>query len=326
MRLLSLNMFRELTLEADLHSPENAHSPSLSNINTTSPFQRRFRVGGLTLELSGASPRDVDAGELQQFEADSLDFDINVNVRWAETLHNIPCKQVFESGATWRLLPLAEELVFEFTSPLLGADPYKRLCVNRSFSRAELVLNRLALNGHEHISPIEYPVSELLVTNFLAQHGLGVEVHGCGLIDSEDSGHLFLGHSGAGKSTTARLWDTFHRAEILSDDRIILRLHDGELWMYGTPWHGEAAFAGAGRVKLTNIFVLGHGAANNFSLFPKAQAVGEIFARSFPPFHSSYGLERTVEFLKQVVDTVPCYEFQFVPDQSAISSVLAFHE
>jgi hypothetical protein len=30
--------------------------------------------------------------------------------------------------------------------------------------------------------------------------------------------------------------------------------------------------------------------------------------------------------LNQVVDAVPCYEFQFVPDETAISSVLAFHE
>jgi len=98
------------------------------------------------------------------------------------------------------------------------------------------------------------------------------------------------------------------------------------LWMYGTPWHGEAALASPNKAKLNRIFILQHGKENEVATLSPAQAVGELFARSFPPFHSAAGLERTVEFLHPVVDAVPCYEFRFLPDENAIQTVLKFHD
>jgi hypothetical protein len=121
------------------------------------------------------------------------------------------------------------------------------------------------------------------------------------------------------------LWKSLRDPEILSDDRIILRLHDGELWMYGTPWHGEAAFASARSAKLNRIFILQHGERNQMRMLPEAHAVGELFARCFPPFHSPAGLENTLQFLNRVADATPCYEFQFVPDGTAVRSALEFN-
>jgi hypothetical protein len=231
---------------------------------------------------------------------------------------------VFDSGSVWTLFRDGSDFVFDFVSSTLSPHPYKRMRVRSDFRVATVTLNREVLRDHHPVFALEYPADELLVTNYLA-NGLGVEVHGCGLIDGDGGGHLFLGHSGAGKSTTTQLWKSARNAEILSDDRIILRLHDGELWMYGTPWHGEAAFASAGKARLNRLFILQHGQRNQMVLLPRARAVGELFARSFPPFHSPAGLERTIAFLNQVVDAVPCYEFHFVPDRSAVQAVLDFH-
>jgi hypothetical protein len=290
-------------------------------------FLRTFSIGAVSLELTGSSAGDVDGGpELQEFRSGKTGSDIKLSVEWANGLDAHGTEKTFESGAIWRLFRVNNEFVFDFTSPLLGNHPYKRMRVDRSFSAAEVILSRAALERYGKISPLEYPACELLITNYLANYGLGVEVHGCGLIDDETGGHLFLGHSGAGKSTTTRLWESLRSPKILSDDRIILRLHEGELWMYGTPWHGEAAFGAPGKAKLHRIHILRHGTENRFSAIPQARAVGEVFARSFPPFHSPEGLERTVEFIKRALDEVPCYEFQFIPDGSSAAAVLGFHE
>src|SRR5262249_32716016 len=104
------------------------------------------------------------------------------------------------------------------------------------------------------------------------------------------------------------------------------RLHDGELWMYGTPWHGEAMFASATKTKLSRIFFLQHGETNQIKQLSRSLAVAELFARCFPPFHSSVGLQNTLEFLERIVGAVPCYEFHFVPDSSAVEKVVAFHD
>jgi hypothetical protein len=301
--------------------------------------RRAIRVGGISLALSGASPDDVRLGdEVGGFECDATHADIEVSVDWAASLQKSPGESCFDSGAVWTLFANRDdELVFDFISPSLGPGPYKKIYTDRSLGNARIVLNHQLLKDHQPILPLEYPADELLFTNYLA-NGLGVEVHGCGLVDFETGGHLFLGHSGAGKSTTAKLWQSLRNPEILSDDRIILRLQDDGVWMHGTPWHGEAAFAAPAKARIHRIFILEHagileaagslarGEENKITPLTRSRAVGELFARSFPPFHSAAGLDRTVSFLERILNRVPCYQFQFVPDASAVEKVIGFHD
>ncbi|SRR6266496_2514878 len=265
-------------------------------------------------------------GKLDLFADDTRCIDLRIIADRVPRIPSMNMAPAFDSGALWELFHDGEELVFDFTSPAVGSTPYKRMRVDRRFASAHIAMSAEMLAQHSSVSPLEYPADELLITNHLAARGLGVEVHGCGLIDAESGGHLFLGHSGAGKSTTTRIWKSSRDPEVLSDDRIILRLHDGELWMYGTPWHGEAELASPGKTKLSRVFVLQHGPRNEIRALTKSQAVGEVFARSFPPFHSATGLERTLDFINRALDVVPCYEFQFVPGEGAVKAVLDFHD
>lgn len=284
-----------------------------------------LRIGDVSIRLDEQGDGPISLGpELKPFLVGAVHPDVNVRIDSQRELKPWCGDPVFNSGAVWALFREADGLVFDFTTPFLGEDPYKRMRVDRNFTSAQVTLNRTLLS--EDVCPLEYPTDELLITNYLASHRLGVEVHGCGLIDSMAGGQLFLGHSGAGKSTTTRLWQSLRRPFILSDDRIILRLDAAQLRMFGTPWHGEAAFAEQGNATLSRIFILQHGAQNRIRLLPKAQAVGEVFARTFPPFHSAEGLEGTLEFINRALDAVPCYEFQFVPNESAIKAVLDFHD
>lgn len=278
------------------------------------------------IELRGESQGVLINTELEQFQVKEQESDIGLDICWTEELMARQSAPVFDSGATWRLFTEHGELVLEFTSPATGTLPYKQMRVDQSFSRAELALSRAALKNWPAMSALEYPVSELLVTNYLAYRGEGVEVHGCGIVDGENRGHILLGHSGAGKSTTARLWEKRGNVEILSDDRLILRQHGSELWMYGTPWHGEAAFASPSRAKLESIFILQHGIENRFVALPQGRAIAETFARCFVPFYSKTAVHGIVDFLSQILTFVPCYEFHFVPDVSAVEAVLEFAE
>lgn len=279
-------------------------------------------IGGIGMTLSGELEQVRTNPQRGVFRDELTEVDIEIDVQWRDRLPDRGAEALFVPDGVWRLTDRAPDYVFEFSTPFFPSTPYKRLYAQPDFRKARIVLNRKALADFCPVDPLEYPADELLFTNYLAVHGLGVEVHGCGLIDPECGGLLFLGHSGAGKSTTTRIWDAARNPAILSDDRIILRIHDGELWMYGTPWHGEAAFALPEKSRLKRILILQHGRCNEIRNLSRAQALGEIFARCFPPFHSPVGLERTLEFLNRVVDTVPCYEFFFVPNETAVEAIL----
>jgi len=285
------------------------------------------RIGNASIGLSASSAEDIQLDrELDAFRTGSTDCDIEVDVEWAEHLPR-PCgRKLFDSGSIWTLYEQDCSFVFDFATPVLGCQPYKRLRVNGEFSTAQLLLNRECLSVAKRVYPLEYPLDELLVTNWLAAAGgRGVEVHGCGLADSGGGGQLFLGHSGAGKSTTTLLWKSLRQVRVLSDDRIILHDQANEIWMHGTPWHGEAGFASPGKAKINRIFVLEHGDKNEILLLPQARAVAELFARCFPPFYSHGPLDSTLSFLHHITDRVPCYLYRFVPDRSAVKEILDFN-
>jgi hypothetical protein len=283
-----------------------------------------IRIADVSIGLSASSAEDIYlATELAAFRIEATECDIEISVAWVERLQKPIGKKLFDSGALWTMYARDYGYIIDFETPVLGARPYKRLCVNRSFSEAQLFLSRECLGALDPVHALEYPLDELLVTNWLAC-GKGVEVHGCGLADCLSGGHLFVGHSGAGKSTTTMLWKSVRDAQILSDDRIILREQGDQIWMHGTPWHGDAGFAAPEKVQIRRIFVLEHGDRNEIVPLSQTQAVGELFVRSFPPFHGHWPLDSTLAYLHQITNSVPCYLYRFLPDCSAVQTILDF--
>lgn len=173
--------------------------------------------------------------------------------------------------------------------------------------------------------PLEYPLDELLIMHRLTQER-GIELHGVGIVGPDGASNLFVGHSGAGKSTTARLWTAQHNVEILSDDRIIVRQHGSEIFIYGTPWHGEGCFASPNRTILQRIFILEHGHGNVLTRLSPGQVVAELFARSFVPFYRHEYIESALAFLQYVSSCVPCYRYSFEPDQRSVERILTFRD
>jgi hypothetical protein len=92
--------------------------------------------------------------------------------------------------------------------------------------------------------------------------------------------------------------------------------------MYGTPWHGEAAFALPERAALKRVCVLEHGHGNVLTRLSPSQAVAELFARSFVPMHRHEYVESALEFLQSVAESVPCYRYSFEPDPRAVEKIL----
>ncbi len=301
-----------------------AETSAVASAQPVGTHRSCIRIGNVSIGLSANCADDIRlTREMKRFRTTATECDIDISVQWTDRLPRPDGKKLFDSGSVWVLHEEDEGFVFDFSTPVLGDQPYKRLSVDRGFSSARLLLNRERLPRGMRIYPLEYPLDELLVTNWLSR-ARGVEVHGCGLMGVGTSGHLFLGHSGAGKSTTARLWSSIRAVQVLSDDRIILREQSNEIWMHGTPWHGEAGFASPEKTKVNKIFVLEHGNRNEILPLPQARGVAELFARCFPPFYGRGPLAFTLSFLHQVTNRVPCYRFRFVPDESAVSEILNF--
>jgi hypothetical protein len=285
-------------------------------------------VGGVSIRFTSTDSAAIPLiPPLEQFRVETGVPDIAIQVEWLGELPMNSARQLFDSGYTWRLHDEGfSGLRFDFYAPAFGSLPYKRLLINSLFSQGTLQMNETAFAGMTRVpSPLEYPLDELLIMHRLTQEK-AIELHGCGIVRANGEGNLFVGHSGAGKSTTTRLWTSRHDVEVLSDDRIIVREHLGQMFMYGTPWHGEAAYASPASAPLSRICILEHGRGNVLTRLTKSQAVAELFARSFVPFHRHEYLESAIEFLQDIVDAVPVYRYAFEPDQSAVDTIVSLHD
>lgn len=304
--------------------------PVASTVEPSGVFRSRFSIGGVSVEVS--SNRDDDSRlvpSLLPFQVDPGPSDVSIHVEWLPSLELLPSRKLFDSGATWRLYEDADGFSFDFNAPVFGKQPYKRLYIDRDFRTATLRMNQAAFDEFPCESdPLEYPLDELLIMHRLTQER-AIELHGAGLVRASGVGNLFIGHSGAGKSTTTRLWSQAENVEILSDDRIIVRRDPSNLSrmrMYGTPWHGEARYASPGSATLERILILQHGKGNVLTRLSASEAVAELFARSFVPFHRHEYVDSALQFLQELVEVVPIYRFEFEPDERAVDVIRNLHE
>jgi hypothetical protein len=225
---------------------------------------------------------------------------------------------IFDSGGAWSFCRIdgQDAIVLGATPP--GSVPYKVALFTKDMKQVDIYSEEEQLPGGLFPNPLEYPLSEVLMICLLA-HGRGLMVHACG-VDDDGRGYLFAGNSTHGKSTIAKLWSENHAA-VLNDDRIIVREKDGELWMYGTPWHGDFNEVSSKALPIRKMFFLKHGEKNSAVPKKDAEAVSMLLTRSFPPLWDQKGMDYTLGLLDRIASKLPCYELHFLPDKRIIDFV-----
>jgi len=225
---------------------------------------------------------------------------------------------LFETGQTWALYRAQERLVYVLR--LAGDAGLDRVAELEPDLRYGTIYLGPPKSGRDRcVFPLVYPLGELLVAHYLSLYG-GLLVHACAVSD-RGRGLLFAGTSGAGKSTISRLWRGAEGVHQLSDDRVILREKDGRFWVYGTPWHGDAKVASPEATLLERVYILQHGIRNQATCLKPRDAISRLLVRSFPTYWDPAGMARTLAFLAELTQSVPCYDLAFLPNQGAVDYV-----
>ena len=80
----------------------------------------------------------------------------------------------------------------------------------------------------------------LMVLYALATAPLGTALFHSAVVSHDGYGYMFLGKSGTGKSTHARLWlANIDGATLLNDDNPVVRVLPDGIRVYGSPWSGK---------------------------------------------------------------------------------------
>ncbi len=292
----------------------------------------QLTIGGVLIQLSSRFPiekaEEIMGRRFQNFFYSGKRLP-SVQVK-VEVVKNLPVSQGardlfvtthFQDGnENWRWKRSGKHFIY--TTPVNGKEQYA--VVNQAFDKAVVyVLPKTGGRFAWNVGDIIYDFLQILLINYLA-HRDGVFVHGIGLKDTDGSGLLFAGKSGAGKSTTARLWHAHSRATILNDDRIIVRKRGGRFIIYGTPWHGDFSDYLASAMEpapLKRLFFIYHARKHVNTPMATAQAFCELYPCLFPSFWDKRGLERTAAFCHDLLRHVSVQRLGFRKDRSVIPFV-----
>jgi hypothetical protein len=129
-------------------------------------------------------------------------------------------------------------------------------------------------------------------------------------VNLEGKGLLFVGHSEAGKSTMAMMLKG--KAEILCDDRMIIRKQPEGFKIYGTWSHGDVPEISANSAPLRAIMFLEKADANRIiPLGDKKEITKRLLSCLIKPFVTTDWWEKTLALIEKISAQVPCYLLRF---------------
>lgn len=226
------------------------------------------------------------------------------------------------AGERWEVWESHGERVFWLSAPELGRAPSTMARFAPDFGRGEISLHDRYFPEGEAVDPLAHALDELILMHWLAQ-GRGMELHASGVIDDDGRGYLFVGPTGAGKTTLSRLWLEHggRAAVVISDDRVILRRQGSDLWMYGTPWHGDAELSAARRAPVAAVFLLDKAPRTSAAIIPRKEAAAALLASALVPFYTSGALKRTSHMVDEVVAEIPCARLKFARNADFVKIV-----
>lgn len=280
----------------------------------------KCNIAGYTVSLH-SNDCSIPSRRYHSYQSFSGGEKSDIELKLVKSAFNPPsAKKIFHMAATWRLLTHDNKNIFQIFEDPKNKTPCITASFDHDYRKGTIYLNPEQTGESEFPDPLSYPLDELLMTNFLSRNR-GLIVHSFGLSDHHKNGLLFIGQSGAGKSTMANLWKKKNNAELLSDDRIVIRKKSGRFAIYGTPWHGDAGVASPGSAPLKKIFFIKKAEKNYFHRLGLMDASSRLMVCCFPPFWDKKGMEFTLQFIDEIVQNIPCYELGFEPNESIVEFV-----
>lgn len=282
-----------------------------------------LRIGGITLGFVHAGDSSIIMpSAFSDFQTDEK-ADLNLQVRRVSVMPSAPASPpIFDSGGSWKLFREPQgSLMFSCHSPRFGQAPYQVARVNAALTEGEVLLDEMRFPRDKPIAGLEYPLGELLLEHLLCSRE-GIEIHASGVMTEDGRGYIFTAQSGGGKTTISRLWQDVAKVRVLSDDRLVLRFHEGQVVMHGTPWHGEGAFSEAVSVPVTALYFLKQASQHEVCRVENSHAVARLLSTSFIPFYDKGLMAACLETLERVVSGVPVYELSFLPEPSVVDLIL----
>jgi len=275
---------------------------------------RWYRIGGVSIGVLSDLPitEDTFQQRFKAFEAKGPEDD-TVLIRHHFSLPDLSNRDLGNSvyhRIPWAIYRNKSSWIYTgITDNAENGDYHRVSVVNDDYSRIRVFNpdDTVFLKGNLHSLSL-FPTDQILLAHILAYRD-ACFMHACGVI-MNNKGLLFVGHSDAGKSTTVT--QLKHRAEILCDDRIIIRKWPDGFHIHGTWNHGDVPLVSSASAPLAGIFFLEQSGENRIIELPRrSDSLKRLLACLIRPLQTRDWWNRMFTLMTALTHSVPCYRMQF---------------
>jgi radical SAM protein with 4Fe4S-binding SPASM domain len=218
----------------------------------------------------------------------------------------------------WAIYRKADSWVYLGISSISGSKKLHQVAVfNHDHSRGRIYNDGEDIfhKGDLHTLTL-FPSDQILLARVLADRE-GCYLHSSGVVLG-GNGLLFVGNSESGKSTIAtKLKD---KAEILCDDRMIVRRWDEGFKIHGTWSHGDVPEVSGNSAPLNALMFLEQAAENCLiPLEDKKEIIRKLLGCLIRPLVTTDWWEKMLTLVEQIANEVPCYRLQFDKSGEVVS-------
>lgn len=273
----------------------------------------RLRLGGVVFLFCGEAALDLNPELLPFLAEEKEDISVTVSRDWENTER--PKGNMSGQDA---LIEYYEEDGKKFClakGGLKGA--LACTCYTSDFGSVVCTLND---------KPFLYPIKKLgSVLRMLPMREIFLYFHTLFLHASQvaygGKGILFSGRSGIGKSTQAGLWKKYRNAEIMCNDRSLIRKTEGIWHTYGYPLDGSEPVGSGDIHELGCIVLLEQGHENEAHRMRPAKAVSCLMPQVVMDGWNGEARMKAMELIIDLLEDIPVYRLTCTPGIEAVETL-----
>lgn len=132
---------------------------------------------------------------------------------------------------------------------------------------------------------------------------------------------IFTAPSQTGKTTQARLWEKYEKAEIVSNDRTLIQKENEAFFSYGYPVDGGSPVYDNRKLPLAAIVVLRQGNENRTECLPVGKALKYLMEQTVADQWDIDELAQLRLLWLEIIEKHPVYQLTCTPDERAVRCI-----
>lgn len=313
--------------------------------------RRYYQIAGITIQIKSDLPitETTFHPKFKGFEVDGPGKD-TIIIRhhffipdltgWnrGEEVYRKPPWAIYRKGPSWIYVVISEDTleaikrlrprIWQRLYPKSRQKKERSECITSCFVKGENI-HQLAVFNHNYrnnriynkteklfhrgnlLSLTLFPTDQILLARVLAERQ-GCYIHAGGVV-LDGAGFLFVGHSNAGKSTVVMMLKD--KADVLCDDRMIVRRWPEGFRIHGTWSHGDVPDVSADSAPLKAILFLEKDRKDCLIHMDHQQEITRrLLACLIRPLVTAEWWDKMLTLVDTMAREVPCYSLHFNKD------------